>query len=327
MPIDFIHTPGPVKPRKTALEAEWENYREAQRTMKVSAVGKRCVDELAEKMGGKKTVVAVDGGFTNSTVFRDIPKNTVFIGRVRKDARLYAAPDKDRIGRGRKRFYGAPLPTPEQIRQDDTVSWQKVSAFGAGRRHDFNVKVISHVRWKGTGDRDVLLIIVRPLSYRRSASSKLLYRQPAYLICTNCELPLEQLLQAYLWRWEVECNFRDEKCVLGVGEAQVRTSHAAKSVPALMVAAYSFLLLAAHLIDARQGSLPLPKWRREKPLERISTQQIIALFRSGLWRLGMEANKRHFVSSLPATRSAFNSSGASSTTGGMLASAVCYAFK
>jgi hypothetical protein len=42
-------------------------------------------------------------------------------------------------------------------------------------------------------------------------------------------------------------NFRDEKTILGVGEAQVRKKEAVQKVPALAVAAYATLLaLAIH---------------------------------------------------------------------------------
>ena len=89
------------------------------------------------------------------------------------------------------------------------------------------------------------LVVVAPLGYRLRKNSKLLYRKPAYLICTDSQLAIEALLQAYLWRWDIEVNFRDEKTLLGVGQAQVRHPVSAQSVPALAVAAYALLLLAA----------------------------------------------------------------------------------
>ena len=64
------------------------------------------------------------------------------------------------------------------------------------------------------------LVIIRPLAYRLTKNSRLLYRQPAYLICTDTELEIEKLLQAYLWRWEIEVNFREQKTLLGCGQAQ-----------------------------------------------------------------------------------------------------------
>jgi len=53
---------------------------------------------------------------------------------------------------------------------------------------------------------------------------KLMYRDPAYLICTDNELPIEQLLQAFLWRWEIEVKLSGSRRPLwGWGRTQVRT--------------------------------------------------------------------------------------------------------
>ena len=111
----------------------------------------------------------MDGSFTNKTVFRDLPPNTTVVGRIRKDARLFLPPTpSDRPRRGRRRWYGDPLPTPEQIRQDPTIPWVTAPAWGAGQIHRFEVKTLSPVRWAGTGRKDARLVVIRPLAYRPS---------------------------------------------------------------------------------------------------------------------------------------------------------------
>jgi hypothetical protein len=242
-------------------------------------------------------------------VFQSIPENTVIIGRIRKDASLFSIPEEP-IGtyRGRKKYYGSPLPTPEQVRQDESVPWQKVTAFAAGKTHEFDVKTMTPVRWKSSKNRDMLIVIIRPLAYRPRKGAKLLYRDPAYLICTDTQMSLEQLVQAYLWRWEIELNFRDEKTVIGVGEAQVRTSTAVQSAPSFIVASYAYMLLAAHSIKAKSTCLPSPKWYPRKSSERCTTQNILSLFRSQSWGLNIDLNKSGFVSNSPEIRTHFYSS-------------------
>lgn len=295
IPIDLIHAPVAKRPGRGAPDEAWERFRERQREMRAGALGAGCLAELRGRVGSRRIVCAVDGGYTNSTVFRDVPEDTVLIGRIRKDARLYEVPGGREARRGRTRYYGEPLPTPEEIRRDEGILWQEVEAFAAGRRHGFMVKSIERVRWRGTGQSDVRLVVVRPLAYRLSKDSKLLYRQPAYLICTDPSLSLGQVIQAYAWRWEIECNFRDEKTVFGVGEAQVRTQSAVESLPALMVASYAYLLLAAHRVGCDAGSSARPKWNPAKPTDRCSTQQMVSLFRCQLWGIGMGVNKTHFA--------------------------------
>ena len=262
----------------------------------------------------------VDGGYTNRSLLRELPNNTVLIGRIRKDAKLFFVPDVNTNSIGRPRWYGEVLPTPEQIRQDDNISWQPVEAFAAGKRHVFNIKTISPVRWAGSGNMDVRILVIRPLAYCLRIVAKPLYREPAYLICTDTELSLEQLLQSYLWRWEIELNFRDEKSILGVGESGVRTASSVKSLPSFIVAAYSMLLLAGIASEENNNILPRPKWQKQKPGERCTTQQFISLFRSQLWNNELNTNLDHFVKKNAGTRSHVYSQHS-------LADAVCYAYK
>ena len=321
IPIDFRHAPSPVKPRKNAGLEVWCEYRKQQKLCRISMAGATCLAELREQIPGEKIVCSVDGGYTNETVFTAIPDNMVIIGRIRKDAKLYRVPE-EYIGksRGRKKYYGEPLPTPEQIRQDDKYLWEKISAFAAGKKHAFEVKSVASVRWKSSKNQDMRIVIIRPLAYRPRKNSKLLYRDPAYLICSDPQLPLEQVVQAYIWRWEIELNFRDEKTIMGVGEAQVRNPLTVQSVPAFIVACYSYLLLADHANKTDSSIIPSPKWYKRKSSDRCSTQKILSIFRSQIWGIELGNNKSGFVSNIsksPQTRSRFFPSIS-------LKSAICY---
>lgn len=307
IPIDFIHAPSAKKPSKKASEEEMAEYKILQKEMRVSAVAAERLELLREQVEDKKIVCAVDGGFTNRTVFRKIPENTVLIGRIRKDAKIFAPPiEEDSPKRGRRRWYGEALPTPEQVRKDESIPWQTVNVHASGKLQQFEVKRIAPVRWIGTGERDVQVIVIRPLAYRPRKGARLLYRKPVHLICTEPGMPLEEALQAYVWRWEIEVNFRDEKTVVGVGEAQVRTPEAVETAPALMVASYAFLLLAAMGTDEK-STLPRPKWQTESTSERASTQQPVNFFRAQLWNIAIDTNLTHFESQTLATQNPFNS--------------------
>jgi hypothetical protein len=325
VPIDLTHAPSPAKPGKRASEETWKEYRLQQQAMKVSSIGAARIMEIRKKLdqddAGRRLIVSIDGGFTNRAVFRNLPQNTVAIGRIRKDAKLFLAPEEETTPRrGRRRWYGKPLPTPEQIRQDKSIPWDTVEAFAAGKTHSFEVKTITAVRWLGSGDRDTRLVVIRPLAYRPKKGARLLYRNPVYLLCTDAELPLGKLLQSYLWRWEVELNFRDEKTVMGVGEAQVRTKAAVETVPAFVVAAYAFLLLAGTEGSKEEQALPHPKWRTAETPVRQTTARMIGMFRSQLWGTAMGMNLTDFVARKASDTKPvlFENS---------LPSAVCYAFR
>jgi len=105
---------------------------------------------------------------------------------------------------------------------------------------------VTQVYWRtGAGQIPLRLFIVAPTPYRKRKSSKLYYRQPAYLLSTDLRHSAPQLLQIYLDRCRFEVNHRDEKDTLGVGQAQLWNVDAVPKQPALVVAAYSALLLAA----------------------------------------------------------------------------------
>jgi hypothetical protein len=136
------------------------------------------------------------------------------------------------------------------------------------------------------GAASVQVVVIAPLGYRLHQGSKRRYRQPAYLICTDPTLPVQQVVQEYLWRWDIEVNFREEKTLLGVGQAQVRGATAVEAVPALAVGAYAMLLLAALETYGAAGqpdTVPLPRWRRGNPPARATTGRLINQLRYELW--------------------------------------------
>jgi hypothetical protein len=300
IPIDLVHCPSPRKPHRNASAERWHQYRDELATSRISVTGAERIAALRQAMDldgqqDRQLIMAVDGSYTNRTVIKQLPKRTTLIGRLRKDAKLYCPPAPRADGqRGRQRCYGEPLPTPEEIRQDPAIPWIKVKAFAANRLFDFEVKTVQTVRWRGIGARDMSLIIVRPLAYRPRKKARLLYRNPAYLLCSDPQMDLAQILQAYLWRWEIEVNFRDQKTLLGTGQAQVRKPGAVERVPALIATAYAFMLLS--LKQTQRGHmLPPPRWNHRRPDQRCSSAQGINFMRSQLWgaAMGVE-NLTHF---------------------------------
>ena len=302
IPVALHHCPTAKKPRKNASEEDWVNYRKLKKQTNLSLKGIQQIKELRESIDSKgaqerQLIVSVDGSYTNRTVIKDVPKRVTIIGRIRKDSRIYSLPEEDQQTRGRKRIYGLQLPTPEQIRKDEKIPWQQVEAYAAGKVHRFDVKIIRNIRWRASSRNNVQLVVVRPLGYRLTKNSRLLYRKPAYLICTDPELEIEKLLQGYLWRWEIEVNFKEEKSIFGSGQAQVRTEDAVVKLPSFIVAVYALLLLAAHRTAQFDSinNLPRAKWYPETKSKRKTTGDILNIFRSQLYARAIDINFSHFV--------------------------------
>lgn len=303
IPIDLVHCPSPRKPRKKASEEQWAQYRRQAKESRISLRGAERVAHLRAALdedgqSQRSLIISADGTFTNSAMLRNLPARTTLIGRIRKDARLYARPQGP-AGRGRRRYYGETVPTPEQYRQDESIPWQQTKAFLNGQTIDIEFKAIGPLRWRASGPRDLLLVIIRPLAYRLAKGRRLNYRDPIYLLCTDLTLSLPRLVQAYLWRWEIEVGFREQKTLLGSGEAQVRTAAAVERVPALIAVAYAFLHLSlANAADKEElaSRLPRPRWQSHRQGQRISTQQAVNLLRAELWGAALGVgNKTDFV--------------------------------
>jgi len=303
IPVNLIHCPTPKKPLKKASRQEWAAYYKQKEQIKLSRRGVEGIENLRyqlDDLGASKRplIMGADGSYTNSTVLKSLPPRVTLIGRIRKDARLYALPQSPYNGVGRKKIYGERIPTPEEIRRDTHIPWQKVRAYAAGKTHEFKIKTLAPLRWRTAGEKHNLrLIVIAPLAYRLTKRSRILYRQPAYLICTDPKLDVGTLVQYYLWRWEIEVNFREEKTLMGCGEAQVRNPKASANVPAFIVAIYAFLLLATRRACSKNGNLkiPRPKWYPRKKNHRITASEMLNMLRMEMWTKAIHGNFSGFV--------------------------------
>jgi hypothetical protein len=313
IPIDFLHCPTPVRPRKNAPEEEQAQYRQSQKALNINSQARTRLTALCAALPKnsqdqpRPVHLLVDGQYTNRTVLKDLPAHITLIGRIRKDAKLHHPPTRTEAEpRGRRRQYGTLAPTPEQVRTDDTRPWQTVSVFAAGAQHECKVKILTDLLWRTAGAaRPLKLVVIAPLHYRLRAGSKLLYRQPAFLICTDPTLDIQQIVQQYVWRWDIEVNFREEKSLLGVGQAQVRTPESNQSLPAFLIATYALLLLAAIRAlpqPSPETLLPRAKWSARSKPQRTSTQRLIHQLQAEVWGrgLGLVNNFSDFASQLAA---------------------------
>jgi DDE superfamily endonuclease len=296
-PIAFLHTPTPPKPKRDASEADLAQYNLAVKSSRLTFRGAQQMIQLRQSLdqqgdGKERTLLlAFDGGYTNATMLKQIPARTVCVGRIRKDAKLHFIPDPALLKpRGRRLRYGDAAPTPEQLRIDESRPWQTMSFAHSGMTHALRYKQQPNLMWRAAGVEQLLqLIVIAPLAYRLRKGSKLLYREPAFLICTDPTMDTRPIIETYFQRWDIEVNFRDEKTLLGVGQAQVRNQASVESAPALTVAAYGMLLVAGQraFANSKEGLLPQPKWAASSQGPRTSTQQLLHQLRAEVWGRGL----------------------------------------
>jgi hypothetical protein len=175
--------------------------------------------------------------------------------------------------------------TPQPVRRGDSrARWQKAKIFHGGGYRPVRFKQVTQLYWQGGArKRPVRLLVVAPVGCRTSKNGRKYYRPPAYLLTTDLKTDALVLLQAYFDRWGIEVNHRDEKDILGVGQAQVWNQKSVSKVPARLVALYSWRLLAGLKCYGPKRTevyAPLPKWRRKA--KRPSCLDLVARLRQQL---------------------------------------------
>jgi hypothetical protein len=225
----------------------------------------------------KILLISCDGSFCNKNCMNINDPRIHMIARCRKNAKLCFKNE----GSSRK-FYSDKTFNPEEVRKDDNIPWQTESFFYGGKWREIRYKEVKNVLWRsGTKRKFLRLIVLAPLPYVRGGKRN--YRDPAYLLTTSLDAPIEILMQTYLDRWQIEYNHRDEKSILGVGEAQVWNEYSVKKQPAFHVAIYSGLLLASVMVYGDKDHAdfgPRPNWR--KPPKRNTCRALIGLLRATL---------------------------------------------
>ena len=281
LPVRFENAPVLKKPGKKATEEQRQRYRVMKKHHNLSTQALGSIQSLRDQtdsQGGmeRDLLLTVDGSYCNRTMFRAKLDRCQLLARCRKDARLCMPAPK-----GNRRKYAAEIFTPEQVRQDKSSPWKRARIHYAGKLRSIRYKVLNRVLWRrGAVTKPLRLIVISPQPYKLSKHARTNYRQPAYLLSSDLRSSVKLLIQKYFDRWQIEVNHRDEKSLLGVGQAQVWSEMSVPRQPAFAVASYSMLLLSALRAfgtDRSKEFCPLPKWR--KSTSTYSTLDLLSLLR------------------------------------------------
>lgn len=281
IPVRFTAAPSVKKPGKKATKEELETYKQLSKKHNLSTTFVEEIKQLrksvdAKGLAAKTMVISCDGSFCNRNCMPINDPRIVIVARCRKDAKLC------RPSTNARKVYDDTKFTPEEIRKDENIPWLKKEFFYGGQWREIRYKEMSNVLWEnGTKRMALRLIVLAPLPYVRGGKRN--YRNPAYLLATSVEVPVKVLIQSYFDRWQIEYNHRDEKSILGVGEAQVWNEESVKKQPAFHVAVYGALLMAnvvAYKDQVHPDFGERPKWRK-KP-KRNTCRALVGLLRGCL---------------------------------------------
>ncbi len=309
IPVSFSMIPKAEKPKKGASEEQIEEYKKAKNKSTMSTHFVKKLGEMRQTydsigVTNKQLVAVCDGSFANKTVFSSEVERTSILTRCRKDLSLcFEAKDNSR------RFYGKEKFTPEKVRKDEKIKWKSTEIFHGKKWRKVYYKEVKNVLWqRGAKRKKLRLIVIRPIPYRKTKKGRIYYRQPAYLLSDDNDMPIKLMLQMYFDRWQIEVNHREEKDTLGIGQAQVWSIKSVERQPAFMVASYSMLLLAglkAYGVARTDDYLSLPIWR--KNAERPSCLDLVTQLRRELidkpelsYILGIKTNANKLITTAAA---------------------------
>ena len=270
IPVLFESVETLEKPRKKAGKKAWAQYSKTKRKNTMcdqSVEHMRTLRKAFDVAGACSRILlfSLDGGFCNRKVFKAKLERCLLLARCRKDAKLcFAASDPAHP----QKKYADNKFTPEAVRKDETIPYKTGKFFIGGKYRKIRYKEVQNVLWqRGAGEKRLRLIVLAPIPYHLSLNTRANYRDPAYLLTDANDISICKLIQAYVDRWEIEVNHRDEKQHLGVGDPQVWNDASVDRFPAFIVASYAFLLLAsleAYGAKRTDEYLRPPKWQRRR---------------------------------------------------------------
>lgn len=174
----------------------------------------KMIQDLLKLYPDKHFLLLADGGYTNGNLLDCIDElgdRLHYIGRLRSDAAIYdpIVPKQPKGKRGRKPNKGPKLPTPAQMAKqavppgkEGEYQWQevKVTLYGKEKIQWAFSRVV--VWYHVLGLRRVRVVVIRDPEG---------VMEDCYLLVTDLEMSLEEIIEKYSWRWTIEVMFRASK--------------------------------------------------------------------------------------------------------------------
>lgn len=185
--------------------------------------------------GSHRVELAVDAGYANETVIKDLPASVVLFGAMRPDAVLTAAPAApSRPCNGRPRVRGDVLPKPEALAKDDAQPWLPCEAQLYGRSKTVHYKTLVGQWYQACGVRLLRIVVVRVDTGRIGLR---------VFFCTDSTISIRHLLEGYAGRWTIEVCFRNLKQLFGFADSSARTRTAVERTAPFAGYVYSLLIV------------------------------------------------------------------------------------
>ncbi len=179
-------------------------------------------------------------------------RRTTLVSRLKPDAATYAPPPPY-TGKGRPRVKGKKLPKPQQVAQAPETRWERLTVdwYGAVRK---TVLVCSRTGlWYrcGSGLTEIRWVVVRDPAGQK---------KDEVLFTTDLSLPPQEIVEAFVRRWNLETTFQEAREHLGLETLRNRSAKAVRHSAPMLLSVYT--LVATWF--ARSVERP-EAWKQETP--------------------------------------------------------------
>jgi DDE superfamily endonuclease len=237
-------------------KSECEKKRHPYR--KKTELARELIEVLASWSGPRRIELAMDSAFCNDTVLHRLPEHIAVFGSMRPDAVLTDAPlPRSPRQPGRKRLRGEVLRKPEALARDGRSQWQSCKAVLYGQTRTVQFKTCVAQWYRVCGTRMLRVVVVKV--HTGNIGLRVFF-------CTDLNVLIPALLEAYAGRWSIEVCFRELKQLLGFADSSARKQAAVERTAPFVAFTYSVIVLWA--LRSRHAILlatpPLRPWYPHK---------------------------------------------------------------
>ncbi len=207
-----------------------------------------------------------------------LPNPVGIITRLRLDAALYdPAPARKPGTVGRPRKKGQRQPTLAQRLADAATPWQPLTVRWYGPSERAIAVATGTAVWYHTGLPPVPIrwVLIRDRQARF---------EPQALLCTDRQVSAQQIVEWFVWRWQLEVTFHEARAHLGIETQRQWSDRAIQRTTPALFGLFSVVTLVVHR-SLQHQDLPVRRaaWYA-KPLPTFV--DALALVRRELWAAG-----------------------------------------
>jgi hypothetical protein len=220
----------------------------------------------------RPVVLIGDGGYASVELSRQAADlaGVTFVSRLRMDAALYDAPAlQPKNKRGPKPKKGARQPGfSERLENKATVWRQAQIRWYGGRMQEIEyatgVSLWHKSNKRNQGDKSkqdpvtIRWVLVRCPTGSNGNSG--ISFPPAALFCTDTEVPAQQIVQWFLWRWNIEVTFEEMRACLGFETQRHWSDKAVGRVTPCLFGLFSIVVLLAHRLCPKELPVHKARW-------------------------------------------------------------------